>query len=178
LPETGPSHVLVVDIGGGTSDFSLFAVSSETPASLPRIQRVAVSDHLLLGGDNIDLALAHQIQPRLGPKELSLPQWNYLVARCRDLKERCLGSAEGDDFPMSIPAAGSSLLGKTLAARVPRTEIESIVLEGFFPDCEAGALPSRTRGGLMEWHSCSRDSAVTRYLADFLRVARVDALLV
>ena len=179
LPETGPSHVLVVDIGGGTSDFSLFAVSRETPASLPRIQRVAVSDHLLLGGDNIDLALAHQIQPRLGPKELSLPQWNYLVARSRDLKERCLGNAEGDDFPVSIPAGGSSLLGKTLAARVPRREIESIVLEGFFPDCEAGALPSRTRGGLMELAlPYAADSAVTRYLADFLRDRpRVDALL-
>ena len=137
LSDAGPGHVLVIDVGGGTSDFSLFKITSQPDTSLPHIKRIAVSDHLLLGGDNIDLALAHHIQPRLGNVELSPTQWNFLVAQCRDLKERCLASAAAEQFTVSVPAQGSSLLGKTLTAHIRREEIESIVLEGFFPECEA-----------------------------------------
>ena len=93
LPPGGVSHVLVVDIGGGTSDFSLFEMSAQAGSTIPHIKRIAVSDHLLLGGDNIDLALAHHIQKQLAA-ELSPTQWNFLVARCRDLKERCLTDSE------------------------------------------------------------------------------------
>jgi molecular chaperone DnaK (HSP70) len=161
-------HVLVVDIGGGTSDFSLFEITSKTESSLPHIKRVAVSDHLLLGGDNIDLALAHHIQQRLSG-ELSLMQWNFLVAQCRDLKERCLASATGHEFPVSVPSQGSRLLGKTLVAHIERAEIESIVLDGFFPRCDADDEPSRTQVGLREWAlPYAADSAITRYLAEFL----------
>ena len=78
-------HVLVIDIGGGTTDLSLFEIIAETGDSVPRIKRVAVSDHLLLGGDNIDLALAHNLEYRLSNEPLSPVQWNFLVARCRDL---------------------------------------------------------------------------------------------
>jgi molecular chaperone DnaK (HSP70) len=179
LRETGSCHVLVIDIGGGTSDFSLFKITADPGSSLPRIKRITVSDHLLLGGDNIDLTLAHHIQPRLGSEELSVGQWNFLVARCRDLKERCLASATGEDFAVSVPSQGSSLLAKTLTARIHRTEIESIVLEGFFPACRADDEPSRAQAGLREWAlPYAADSAVTRYLADFLRgQPHVDAML-
>jgi molecular chaperone DnaK (HSP70) len=179
LPETGFSHVLVIDIGGGTSDFSLFKITARSGSSLPHIKRIAVSDHLLLGGDNIDLTLAHHIQPRLGSEELSVGQRNFLVARCRDLKERCLTSAAAEDFAVSVPSQGSSLLGKTLTARILRAEVESIVLEGFFPECGADDQPSRAQAGLREWAlPYAADSAVTRYLADFLRgQPRVDAIL-
>ena len=179
LPEIGACHVLVIDIGGGTSDFSLFEISRKSGAPLPHIKRVAVSDHLLLGGDNIDLAIAHHIEPRLASEALSPTQWNFLVARCRDLKERCLTSAAGEDFPVSVPSQGSSLLGKTLTARIRRAEVESITLDGFFPECNADDRPSRTQAGLREWAlPYAADSAVTRYLADFLRDRpRVDAIL-
>jgi molecular chaperone DnaK (HSP70) len=179
LPKINPCHVLVVDIGGGTSDFSLFEVNRRPGLPIPHITRVAVSDHLLLGGDNIDLALAHHIESRLGVEELSPAQRNFLVARCRDLKERCLGSAAGEEFSVSVPSQGSSLLSKTLTARIRRAEVEAITLDGFFPECAAGDRPSRTQAGLREWAlPYAADSGVTRYLADFLRDRpRVDAVL-
>jgi molecular chaperone DnaK (HSP70) len=178
LLENGSQHVLVIDIGGGTTDFSLFEIRPPSlgygapfaQSALPQIKRIAVGDHLLLGGDNIDLALAHHIESRLATGELSPTQWNFLVARCRDLKERCLGDSTGDSFPVSIPGRGSSLLGGTFGGQIMRSEIESIVLDGFFPECDADAQPVRTQAGLREWAlPYATDSAVTRYLAEFLR---------
>ncbi|HEY5703957.1 MAG TPA: Hsp70 family protein [Terrimicrobiaceae bacterium] len=179
LPEKGASHVIVIDIGGGTSDFSLFEINHKSGSSLPHIKRVAVSDHLLLGGDNIDLAIAHHIEPRLTTEELSPAQWSFLVAQCRDLKERCLASGAGEDFAVSVPSQGSRLLGRTLTARISRAEVESIALDGFFPECNADDRPARTQAGLREWAlPYAADSAVTRYLADFLcDRPRVDAIL-
>jgi molecular chaperone DnaK (HSP70) len=178
LLENGSHHVLVIDIGGGTTDFSLFEIrppsvgygAANAQSSHPQIKRIAVGDHLLLGGDNIDLAVAHHIASRLGTGELSPTQWNFLVARCRDLKEHCLGHPTGDSFPVSIPGRGSSLLGGTFSGQITRSEIESIVLDGFFPACDAAAQPARTQAGLREWAlPYAADSAVTRYLAEFLR---------
>ena len=125
---------------------------------------------MLLGGDNIDLALAHHIQQQLAT-ELSPTQWNFLVARCRDLKERCLADSQQDEqLPISIPSQGSSLLSKTLSARISRKEVEALVLDGFFPECGPDDRPSRVQAGLREWAlPYAPDSAVTRYLADFLR---------
>ena len=179
LPETGAFHAVVIDIGGGTSDFSLFEINRQRGEAHPHIKRVAVSDHLLLGGDNIDLAIAHHIEPRLAPEPLSPAQWNFLVARCRDLKERCLSGSAGEDFSVSVPSQGSSLLGKTLTARISRAEVETIALDGFFPVCNADDRPIRTQAGLREWAlPYAADSAITRYLADFLRDRpRVDAIL-
>jgi molecular chaperone DnaK (HSP70) len=179
----GPArHVLVIDIGGGTTDFSLFSVASETEAGLPRIERVAVSDHILLGGDNIDLAIAHLAEPQFAGAghRLSGKQWNFLVAQCRDLKERCLSDSDTPDvFPVSIPARGSSLFEDTLTARIPRSAIERLVFDGFFPSCAADDRPARMQAGLQEWGlPYAADSAVTRHLADFLRDRpRVDAIL-
>jgi molecular chaperone DnaK (HSP70) len=179
LPAMDAQHLVVVDIGGGTSDFSLFEISHESSSPLPHIKRIAVSDHLLLGGDNIDLAIAHRIQSRLTNESLAPRQWNYLVAQCRDLKELCLSDSSVDRFTVSIPGSGSSLLGRTITAQVGREEIESIVLDGFFPACQVEDQPAQTEAGLREWAlPYAADSAVTRYLAQFLRdQPRVDALL-
>jgi molecular chaperone DnaK (HSP70) len=179
LPEGGIRYLVVIDIGGGTSDFSLFEINRQGGTALPHIRRIAVSDHLLLGGDNIDLALAHHIESRMADEPFSVTQWNFLVARCRELKERCLADASGQFFSVSIPGRGSSLLGGTLSGQIERTEIESIVLDGFFPECGADDRPARTQAGLREWAlPYAADSAVTRYLADFLRGRpRVDAIL-
>ena len=176
LPENAGDlqHVLVVDIGGGTSDFSLFEISRQSGSPLPGIRRVAVSDHLLLGGDNIDLAIAHLLEPRLAGKGETLAgsQWQDLVARCRDLKERCLatdGEAE-EQFALSIPGRGSSLFAGNLSAQISRGEITAILLDGFYPACEADARPVEADAGLKEWGlPYAADSAITRYLANFLR---------
>lgn len=182
LPENG-GNVLVIDIGGGTSDFSLFEISRQSGSPLPAIRRVAVSDHLLLGGDNIDLAIAHALEPRFAGKGETLAgsQWQDLVARCRDLKELCLAT-DGDpteEFPVSLPGRGSSLFAGTLSARIARHEITAILLDGFYPEVPADARPVEADTALKEWGlPYAADSAVTRYLANFLRdLPPADAIL-
>jgi molecular chaperone DnaK (HSP70) len=180
LSDTGVHHVLVIDIGGGTTDFTLFEIASSSGTALSDIKRVAVSDHLLLGGDNIDLAIAHRIESQMPAHEpLSEVQWNFLVARCRDVKERCLSDSSSNLFTVSVPGRGSSLLGSTLGAQIERTEIESIVLDGFFPECRLDDKPAQTQSGLREWAlPYAADSAVTHYLAEFLcNRPVVDAIL-
>ena len=179
----GPSHVLVVDIGGGTSDFSLFEIRRQEGSSMPAIRRVAVSDHLLLGGDNIDLALARLLEPRLAGvgETLSGSQWQDLVARCRDLKEACL-AADGEpaeEFPVTLPGRGSGLFAGSLSAKISRAEVMSILLDGFYPECAADARPTEADAALREWGlPYAADSGITRYLADFLLdLPAVDAIL-
>jgi molecular chaperone DnaK (HSP70) len=167
-------HVLVVDVGGGTSDFSLFEISRQSSGPVPAIRRVAVSDHILLGGDNIDLAIAHLMEPRFvgAGEKLAGSQWEDLVARCRDLKERCLANLgePSEEFPLTLPGRGSNLFAASQSAKVTRAEINAVLLDGFFPECSADARPQRARSALLEWGlPYAADSAVTRHLADFLR---------
>jgi molecular chaperone DnaK (HSP70) len=181
--DAGPLHALVIDIGGGTSDFSLFELSLNELSPIPNIRRVAVSEHILLGGDNVDLAMAHFVEPRLAGRggQLSGAQWDHLVASCRDLKERALGGAGPPDeqFAIALPGRGSGMVAGSQAATVTRAEIEGVLLDGFFPMCDARAAPSRSQAALREWGlPYASDSAVTRHLADFLRDRpRVDAVL-
>jgi hypothetical protein len=173
-PQTAARHVLVIDVGGGTSDFSQFELSRHGGSRDPGIKRVAVSDHILLGGDNIDLAIAHMLEPRLATGEggLSVGQWDHLVARCRSLKERVLGcdAAPDEVFTVSIPGRGSSLFAGSLSARVTRAELEALLLDGFFPDCRSTDRPRRAPGAIKEWGlPYAFDGAITRHLAAFLR---------
>lgn len=185
-----PHHVLVVDVGGGTTDFSLFEIRLAEGQRLPEIRRVAVSDHILLGGDNMDLALAHWIEPRLGGGNLSASQWSHLVARCRAVKEEALGgegngpasaAAPGPERTcrITVPSRGAGLLKGTLAAEVSTGELLSFLLDGFYPECEADAEPERAAGALREWGlPYAADSGITRHLAEFLRGRPpVDAVL-
>jgi hypothetical protein len=178
-----PRHVLIVDVGGGTSDFSLFALRPGAPGASLDIRRVAVSDHILLGGDNIDLALAVLLEPRLALERgrMSGPQWDHLVASCRDLKEHALsgvGRAQ-EQYVVALPGRGSSLVAGARTATLARDEVERLVLDGFFPACDARSRPYRTQSGLRDWGlPYAADSAVTHHLADFLRDRqRVDAVL-
>ena len=178
-----PRHVLIVDIGGGTSDFSLFQLRPGSSSGIPDITRVAVSEHILLGGDNIDLALAVLLEPRLvGERgQISGPQWDHLIASCRDLKEQALaGSTAGNErLTVALPGRGSSLIAGAQTATLGRDEVERLVLDGFFPMCDARTRPYRTQAGLRDWGlPYAADSAVTHHLADFLRDRpRVDAVL-
>ena len=144
---------------------------------------MAVSDHTLLGGDNVDLAIAHLLEPRLTGErgKLSGTGWDDLVARCRDLKERLLTSDGGPDEPLTIalPGRGSGLFAAMRTAQLTRAEIQAVLLDGFFPECSAQAYPYRTQAALKEWGlPYASDCAVTRHLADFLRGRpRIDAIL-
>ncbi len=179
--EARGQQVLVVDIGGGTTDFSLFQVSQE--AERPRIERTAVSDHILLGGDNVDLALGHMVQARLEGQghEIGGNQWPFLVARCRDPKEHVLNTEgpEDETFTVSVPGRGASLLASTFTERLSRRDILALLLDGFFPQCPSDAQPESSDVALKEWGlPYASDSAVTRYLAEFLRDRpRIDAVL-
>ena len=181
--QSGVHHVLVIDVGGGTSDFSLFELSQPDGGGEPKIKRIAVSDHILLGGDNIDLAIAHLVEPRLvtGDGRLSPAQWDHLVARCRSLKESVLGNEGAPDevFTVSVPGRSSRLIAGSLSAQLTRVELEELVLNGFFPGCRATDRPRRALGAVREWGlPYAFDSAVTRHLAEFLHGRpRVDAVL-
>jgi molecular chaperone DnaK (HSP70) len=176
-------HVLIVDIGGGTSDFSLFEVRPGPSRGVPDIKRIAVSEHILLGGDNIDLALAVRLEPRLvGERgQISGSRWDHLVALCRDLKEQALSgiASANEQFTIAVPGRGSSLIAGAQTTTLARDEVEGFVLDGFFPACHARARPYRTQSGLRDWGlPYAADSAVTHHLADFLRDRpRVDAVL-
>jgi molecular chaperone DnaK (HSP70) len=180
---SGPFDLLVVDIGGGTSDFSLFEVTPGPEGSFHEIKRIAVSDHILLGGDNIDLALAHFAEQKLGDErgQLSTTQWRHLIAACRELKERVLSrpGAPDERFGVAVPGRGSGLIAASASTTLTRAEIEDVVLEGFYPLCDALARPYRTHAALREWGlPYASDSAVTRHLAEFLwERPAVDAVL-
>ena len=180
--ENGVRHVLVIDVGGGTSDFSLFELSAPEGGRDPKIKRVAVSDHILLGGDNVDLAIGRLIEPRLvtGEERLSAGQWDHLVARCRSLKESVLGCEGAPDEVFTVAVPGRGRGSSRLAFRAaPRMELEELVLNGFFPACRATDRPRRALGAVREWGlPYAFDSAVTRHLAESLHGRpRVDAVL-
>ncbi len=171
----GPGDVvLVIDLGGGTTDFSAIAAIEKDGAL--SLHRIAVGDHILLGGDNMDLALAHVAAKKLG-KELDRWQMVALTHTCRAAKERLLSERDLASIPVSIAGRGSALLGNTLSAELSREEVERVLVDGFFPRCARDAKPAvRTRGGLTAVGlPYASDPAVTKHLAHFL-ARQVDAL--
>ncbi|HEX8200632.1 MAG TPA: Hsp70 family protein, partial [Isosphaeraceae bacterium] len=163
-------QILVCDIGGGTTDFSLITVV-ETPTG-PGFRRVAVGDHLMLGGDNIDLALAHHVEAKLGGARLDAEQWSALRFSCRTAKEKLLAdAAAADRWPVTIPGRGARIIGGSLQSELTRAEVERIVLDGFFPRTPPDAEPARgARLGLQEFGlPFVSDPAIPRHLAAFLR---------
>ncbi|MGA0340222.1 MAG: Hsp70 family protein, partial [bacterium] len=165
--------VLVVDIGGGTSDFSLVKVKiPEDPKENPEMERLAVSDHILLGGDNLDLALAAHVEQQLTgqQRKLSPRLWEALTAQCRRAKE-ILWTTEQDQFPITIAEQGSRLIGKTKNYILSQNEFEQIILDGFFPELDWDAdLPAKKIQGLRTLGlPYASDTAITRHLLRFLR---------
>jgi molecular chaperone DnaK (HSP70) len=162
----GEALVLVVDIGGGTTDLSLVRMTG-----VDRVTRVAVGPHLLLGGDNMDLAVAHACESRLVAPDgkLDASRFAQLVAACRVAKESLLGDSPPDGAPVTMLGSGANLVGAARTTRVAREEVERIVLDGFLPIVAADARPQRARGALVAFGlPYERDAAITRHLAAFL----------
>ncbi|MBK8753498.1 MAG: Hsp70 family protein [Candidatus Competibacteraceae bacterium] len=163
--------ILVVDLGGGTTDFSLIAVT-ERDGSLELV-RVAVGDHILLGGDNMDLALAHTVRAKLSGQGVNLDPWQLqaLTHGCRHAKESLLSEgSEAEAVPVVVPSRGSRLIGGTLRTELTREEVRTTLVEGFFPWVEATARPAiRARAALTKLGlPYAQDAAMTRHLAAFL----------
>jgi molecular chaperone DnaK (HSP70) len=188
LEERAHAHlkILVCDIGGGTTDLSLFSVAPDKDASTGlKMERLAVSDHLLLGGDNIDLTLAHLLEHKLvgEHKRVSAKQWSQLLAQARDLKERILNIApdvgtDTQSFPVTISGSGSGLFSSTKSIRVEAEEVRACILEGFFPLTRAEERPQQHSSGLQEWGlPYAQDSGISRHVAEFLDGQSIDAVL-
>ena len=162
--------VLICDIGGGTSDFSL--VGAHVKGSDVQFERTAVGDHLLLGGENLDLALAHRVEQKLDAK-LGLRQRYALGMACRAAKERLLGDDHIDRLPINVLGSGRAVVGQTLSTQLTRDEVVELLKEGFLPLTPAEELPTHTRfSGLREVGlPYASDPAITKHLAAFLRQA-------
>ncbi|NUP06168.1 MAG: Hsp70 family protein [Polyangiaceae bacterium] len=162
--------IVVIDVGGGTTDFSAIAVG-EAEGSF-ELTRIAVGDHILLGGDNMDLALAHIARQKLvaAGKEIDRMQLAGLTYAARTAKERLLADPSLATAPIALAARGSQLVGGSLRADVTQEEIERTLIEGFFPVVAKSARPvSRARAGLTQLGlPYAQDPAVTRQLAGFL----------
>lgn len=162
--------ILVVDVGGGTSDFSLIAILERDGKLEPH--RVAVGDHILLGGDNMDLALAHFVARKLAANGTQLDAWQMraLTYGCRSAKEELLANPNATTHPIVVPSRGSKLIGGSIRTELTREEVTSFITDGFFPRVEASARPAvRARAGLTQLGlPYAQDAAITRHLAAFL----------
>lgn len=170
--------ILVCDIGGGTSDFTLIAVEPDEKAAV-RFHRFAVGEHLILGGDNLDLALAHYAENKIGTK-LSPRQWSVLVRLCQRAKETLLGPAAPAQFSLSLPFEGARLIGGALQIALSRDEVVALLIDGFLPRIGLNESPARRASGFQEFGlPYAPDPAITRHLAAFLRGhdTRPDVLL-
>lgn len=162
--------LLVADLGGGTCDFSLITVT-EQDGELS-LERVAVGDHILLGGDNMDLALAYGVRAKLAQEGRNLDQWQVMALAhgCREAKERMLADDSLDEYPLVVPGRGSSLIGSSIRTALTRDELQNILLEGFFPIVPSDARPQQRLRTALTTRSLpyAQDAAVTRHLAAFL----------
>ena len=161
---------VVIDVGGGTSDFSLIRCVEEQGEF--GFVRDAVGDHLLLGGDNMDLALAKAAEAKLPAGRLDAAGFGALIQACREAKEQLLGDKPpADGVPVTVVGRGRSVVGGTLSVTLTVDDVRAALLDGFFPTVEYTSEPGRAaRGGLQEMGlPYVADPAITKHLAAFLR---------
>jgi molecular chaperone DnaK (HSP70) len=167
--------ILVIDIGGGTTDFTLISVT-EKEGEL-QLERVAVGQHLLLGGDNMDLAVARFAEQQFAQKNIKLDalQFHSLWQQCRAAKETLLASddAAPADQPLTILGRGTGLVGGTIRGKIARDDVRKLLLDGFFPVVPVDAVPQKQRRAALAEVGLqyAADPAVTKHLAEFLRQA-------
>lgn len=162
--------VLVVDIGGGTTDLSLVEVTEEQ-GNLS-LNRIAVGEHILLGGDNMDLALAYRLKMKLAQQGKELQPWQVqaMTHACRDAKEALLNDGQLQSVPIVVPSRGSKLLGATLKTELTQQEVQQTLVDGFFPKVAVSQHPAqRNRGALTQMGlPYAQDAGITRHIAAFL----------
>jgi molecular chaperone DnaK (HSP70) len=161
--------VLVCDVGGGTTDLSLIKVESTEHG--PGLTRIGVGDHLMLGGDNMDLALAHIAEARISASggRLSATHLAQLNQQCRNAKERLLSSASPESVKVTVLGGGAKLIGGARSAELRKEEVNEMILEGFLPRVSPNERTRRARGGIIEFGlPYTADPAITRHIADFL----------
>ena len=161
-------QVLVCDVGGGTSDFTLIRVRLENDE--PAFERTAVGEHLLLGGDNLDLALARQLEQKLGDRALSLVQRLSLRRSASAAKERLLSDPSLDRVSIAVLGSGRALVGGSVTTDLTRQEVVEALADGFLPVVDANARPARDRRAALRELGLpyAEDAAITRHLAAFL----------
>ncbi len=163
--------LLVCDVGGGTTDLTLIKV--EQGEQDPKLTRIGVGDHLMLGGDNIDLALAHLAESRLtdSEKRLSAADLSQLIEQCRLAKERLLAEDAPEQMTVTLLGGGSKLIGSSRSVVLTRDEVRSIALDGFFPLSGLDELPDRKRSGVVEFGlPYAAEPAVSKHIAAFLKL--------
>jgi hypothetical protein len=162
--------ILVVDVGGGTTDLSLIAVAEQNGEV--QLTRVAVGDHILLGGDNMDLALAHTLNQELSAAGKKLDSWQFasLTYGCRQAKELLFSDGKLKKAPISVPSRGSGLVGGTIKTELTREQLTNVLTDGFMPGVPVTALPQiARRTGLTQMAlPYAQDPGITRHLAAFL----------
>jgi hypothetical protein len=162
--------VLICDVGGGTTDLTLIAVGED--AGQLALSRVAVGDHILLGGDNMDLALAHTASQAFAAKgtKLDLGQMQMLWHSCRAAKEQLFSDPKATTAPVTVLGRGSKVIGGTLKGELSRAVVEKALIDGFFPECSADAEPKPQRtAGLQELGlPYASDPSITKHLAQFI----------
>ncbi|MCX9564462.1 Hsp70 family protein, partial [Vibrio cholerae] len=161
--------ILVCDVGGGTTDLSLIAAQFDEQETL-QLNRIGVGDHLMLGGDNIDLALAHVAESRFNQnKKLSAAGLSKLIQQTRQAKESLLSANAPEQMKITLLGSGSKLLGGTQSVALHRDEVHRIALDGFFPLTEQDVLPEKRRRAVVEFGlPYAADPAVSKHIAEFL----------
>ncbi len=167
---------LVVDVGGGTTDLTLVHIEPQ-PAGAPKLTRIAVGDHLILGGDNMDAALARSVEHELAARDdkkagpLDATELASLMHSARRAKEALLGASPPEEFNLVLQRRGSKLIGRTRSHPVRREDIVKLVLDGFLPATKRDEVPARTkRTALSELGlAYAADPGITRHICAFLR---------
>jgi molecular chaperone DnaK (HSP70) len=168
--------VLVCDVGGGTTDLSLIKVDLQD--GQPQLTRIGVGNHVMLGGDNMDLALAHVTEAKMAqmagtdqPRpHLSSSALSQLMERCRAAKEQLLAADAPDQAQVTLLGSGSRMIGGMRSVALTKEEVGNIIVDGFFPQVAATDRVQQARAGIVEFGlPYARDPAVTRHIADFLQ---------
>jgi Hsp70 protein len=168
--------ILVCDVGGGTADFSLIAVTDSSGTL--ELERVSVGEHILLGGDNMDLALAYTLQAKLAAEGRAVDPWQFLalVHAASKAKIALFENASLPEVPIGVPSRGSSLLARTVSTTLDRATLEQVVLDGFFAKTSISDLPQEARRvGLQEFGlPFAADPVISKHLARFLCRSRAN----
>lgn len=162
--------ILVCDVGGGTTDLSLIEAKHDNDEL--KLNRIGVGEHLMLGGDNLDLALAHMAEQRFNEaKKLNAASLTKLIQQTRKAKEALLSENAPNDMKITMLGSGSRLIGGTKSIALTKQEVHQIALEGFFPTTKFGELPDKKRSAVVEFGlPYVSDPAVSKHVSEFLHL--------